>query len=293
MSTLYRAHASWPCDACHVVNQLHLGVPPNGLTLLDGEICGFFSALNVFKLDSCSLFLRVAIDSDNFAKVVKEGVDVDIIEFFLGHILNVDREAARIYHALRLYWLGCDRSSCGGSRSAHVAAGLGLQLGVLPLKLLHIMVATLLETSVRIHVVLLTDLVVFAVVVLVIVVLKIVISGAAMRIVASHHLIILALIVVELMSVASAHMTPTTVIVEVAITATAHVTTSSPTPTVIAATEASAKSWLLEPTTASSAPLTMIATSTAFTMSHVALAIIVLRTSLLVVVLRALLRCLN
>lgn len=157
------------------------------------------------------------------------------------------------------------------------------------MKLLHIRVATLLETSLRTHFILLAVLVV---VVLKMVILKIVMSGATLSIVASHHLIILALIVIELVSVSSAHMTTTTVIVEVAIT-TAHVITSSTTPSVITATEAATKSWLLEPTTAPSTPLTVVSTSAAFTLAHVALVMIVLRTPLRVTLLEVLLWCLH
>jgi hypothetical protein len=90
MTTLHRGHPSRPCDPSHVVDQLHLGVSPDRIALLKGKKGGFLSTLNVLKLHCGCLFLGVAIDSDYFAKVLEVGVNLNIVEFILGHILDVD-----------------------------------------------------------------------------------------------------------------------------------------------------------------------------------------------------------
>jgi len=279
MTTLHRGHASRPCDPSHVVDQLHLRVSPDRIALLEGEMGGFLGALDVLKLHCGCLFFRVTIDSDYFAKVLKVGVDLNIVEFILRHILDVNGEATGVNHALRLGRLS--NLVAVVSWGAHVAAGLGCHRRVRSLLVQHARVGSLLETTLRTHIVLLATIV--------IIVLEVV-SGPRLAIVASHHLVILALIVVEL-SVSTAHMTSATVIfVEVAATAT-HVTTSS-TPTLVITT--TTKAWLLETAPATSATFTVKAASAAFTVAHVTLVVVTLMTTpLLVALLRGLLWCLH
>ena len=100
MTTLHRGHASRPCDPSHIVDQLHLRVSPNRIALLKCEMGGFLSTLNVHKLHCGCLFFGVTIDSDYFAKVLKVGVDLNIVEFILGHVFDVNGEAASVNHAL-------------------------------------------------------------------------------------------------------------------------------------------------------------------------------------------------
>lgn len=116
-ATLHWIHAPW-CHSSHVVNQLDLGVSPDWLSLLNREVCRFFRAFHVLELNRGRLLLWMAINPDDLAKVVEEGVDVHIVELVLRHVLDVDREAASVDHLLGLEWLsGLVAASWGAKAS--------------------------------------------------------------------------------------------------------------------------------------------------------------------------------
>ena len=56
----------------------------------------FLSTLNVLELDCGCLLFQMPIDSDHLSKVAEEGIDFDVSELFLGHVLYINGESPRI-----------------------------------------------------------------------------------------------------------------------------------------------------------------------------------------------------
>ena len=79
-----------------VIDELDVGVTPDRLSVLISVTGCFLSALNIFELDCRRLLFQMAVDADNLAKVTEKGVNLDVGELLLRHVLDVDREAPRI-----------------------------------------------------------------------------------------------------------------------------------------------------------------------------------------------------
>lgn len=94
------------CLPSDIIDKLDRGYPPNGLSLLDGKVSCILSTFYVLELDRGCHFVEVAVDADYFAKLREKAVDVTVVKLVLGHILNIDREPARINH-VRLLRLRC------------------------------------------------------------------------------------------------------------------------------------------------------------------------------------------
>ena len=91
---LHRARSR--CLPSEVIDELDVGVTPDRLSVLISIAGRLLRALNILKLDCRRLLFQVTVDADNLAKVTEKGVDLDVGELFLRHILDVDREAPRI-----------------------------------------------------------------------------------------------------------------------------------------------------------------------------------------------------
>ena len=255
---------------CYVVDQLHLGISPDWLAHLNRKVCRFLCTFNVLELDGRSLFLWVTIDPDDLAEFVEERVDVHIVELFLGHVLDVDGEAARIDHLLRLGRFSYLVSTSWSTKATTVSTPRVHRLGPMLVHLVHVAAVLLVVLhsvgSPASHLVVAAMMVVVVVVVPVVIVEVVrvvaspvvVIMGSAVVIVAAHHAAMVVLTmptVIEMTSPATSVIikTSSTTSVIVESSTTAHVSTATTATTTILIVEASApakatEAWLLKST---------------------------------------------